>query len=936
VLAVGAVAGGALAAPAGLWGWSALTSANAAPTAEPAAPPLDLVVFGDAASESAHGLIAPLSTRVAGDLGQSARRLLPATPAGSWGGTLAVRAKVDPNLPTYVTVKLSGSEFGLALGRLMLFCEGKQVGYYHLGDIDPLDIAGNAPVSKGRFFYRTLPLPLSVTAGKANVTVEIRAMGEIYGYGSTLEGYYRNLAAPSRAVYRLYTHTDTFLALPADDVQAPAVINPPTRPTPGDEVLTKVRTRIVTNLNAWMNATTQPSDQKRMLALAKAYAMPWTPAYRNPKALDAIVAGMDAVCRYHATNPTKMEPNDEQWLGFGRAGWALALVYRDLGDRLSATVDVDGSAATPAVPRRRAYADLMHTSREHWRRNRRAYTNQAMICDLGIYLANRALAVLDPGRALPETQALRYLYESVGLDPWLGPDDATGKPTRPYGDVFFQLTRARLTKELGYVGVYGEVLDWIGHIYQATALASPGGDARIRQLFTEAAQARAYFRYPVVDAGGHRSMSIEAMIGWRDADYPGKSTYAQRTGWDGSSIYAAGILDDPRITGYAQQMFADNQFFADIDSNLSNSSSRVTLMLLDVPDHYATLKARPATGIRLPMSDGAPDSVFYDTENGALAIKHGDDRLYFSVYWRARYGVNNLARFHHITPALERSGTIRQETVIDDSGLVYTRGDAVNMAFGNGGLNPPGTRPAQALAGEKLPVAKVPTGFAQPRVGTENPFVGRALFYRCRYGRYLIGVNDSGDRSFNLTVPAGFTAVDLVNRQQHAAGATVPVARRTAAVLFLTSTSGSAGPTTPPPATGSYKIINRNSGKVLTIAADGLTVVQRTDTGAANQRFQLVDLGSGYAKVVNPATGKVLDVFAESLLDLGKVCVWADTGGANQQWAVTTLTGGFRKLVNRNSGKALDVAERSLLDDAAVVQWTDHGGTNQQWTFTAG
>jgi alpha-L-fucosidase len=138
-----------------------------------------------------------------------------------------------------------------------------------------------------------------------------------------------------------------------------------------------------------------------------------------------------------------------------------------------------------------------------------------------------------------------------------------------------------------------------------------------------------------------------------------------------------------------------------------------------------------------------------------------------------------------------------------------------------------------------------------------------------------------------------------------------------------------------PAPTPTYRVVNRRSGKALTIAADGLTVVQLTDTATANQLFRLVDVGGGYRKLVNPATGKVLDVFGKSLLNLAKVCVWTDNGGLNQQWAVTALTGGYQKLINRNSGKALDVAEGSTADNGAVIQWTDTGGTNQQWTLVA-
>ncbi|HEX8345486.1 MAG TPA: RICIN domain-containing protein [Actinoplanes sp.] len=138
------------------------------------------------------------------------------------------------------------------------------------------------------------------------------------------------------------------------------------------------------------------------------------------------------------------------------------------------------------------------------------------------------------------------------------------------------------------------------------------------------------------------------------------------------------------------------------------------------------------------------------------------------------------------------------------------------------------------------------------------------------------------------------------------------------------------------PAATTYRVVNRRSGKALTVAAAGLTVVQLTDTGAANQLFRLVDLGGGYTKLVNPATGKVLDVFGKSLLDLAKICIWTDNGGLNQQWTVTAVTGGYHKLINRNSGKVLDVAEGSVADNGAVIQWTDKGATNQQWALVSG
>jgi sucrose-6-phosphate hydrolase SacC (GH32 family) len=142
------------------------------------------------------------------------------------------------------------------------------------------------------------------------------------------------------------------------------------------------------------------------------------------------------------------------------------------------------------------------------------------------------------------------------------------------------------------------------------------------------------------------------------------------------------------------------------------------------------------------------------------------------------------------------------------------------------------------------------------------------------------------------------------------------------------------------PTTGNdVKLVNRNSGKVLDVSggstADGAAIVQQADTGAASQRWQVVDSGGGYVKLVNRNSGKVLDVNARSTADGAAVIQYRDNGGTNQSWQLVT-SGGYTKLVNRNSGKVLDVYQRSTADGAAVMQWTDNGGANQQWTLSAG
>ena len=265
----------------------------------------------------------------------------------------------------------------------------------------------------------------------------------------------------------------------------------------------------------------------------------------------------------------------------------------------------------------------------------------------GIYLCNRGVAALEPQKALPEDGALRYLYESAGIEPWLGSEKG-GVSLKPLGDNYLQLTDKGLTKELGFVGYYGEVLDWMTAMYEATRpTPDQPGDRRLKAQLEKAARTRAPFRYPEVDADGNRAMLAETIIGWRDqGHYPGNVTYGQRPTWDACAVDAAAATLEPHMVAYAQQMFADNQFFVTVQHALKQGGSRLLAGLLLAPEGYESLKAQPPRPIKLPMSDGQPDFVFSDEEDGCVALKNGRERLYVSLYWRARYGVNFLARVH--------------------------------------------------------------------------------------------------------------------------------------------------------------------------------------------------------------------------------------------------------------------------------------------------
>lgn len=746
----------------------------------------DTLVFGDVASERAHALVATRSDTITGALGEPARRLLAPATADWRGGTVAFTLKVDPTQPNYLTIRLSGDE--VAANRLVLTIGGKQIGYLHLGDYELLDYGSEELSYNGRFYYRTTPLPLALTQGKTELACEIRSHGPTWGYGASFEQYQKPMTEPSRGLYRVYSHTEGCFVPSADEQQGEAPRDPPLRRSPGPEVIDAVKARVSRALNGILTRAAPP-NQMEMQFLAHAWRVTWTAAYHNPQTIARIIAGADKLAADFKANPRIAEAGpaswNPDWFGLGPVGECVSLLAAELAPRL------DEKLST-GLTRRAAWTQMLVYSRDWHRRHRRLYTNQTMINDTyGIYLSNRGVAALDPAQAAPEKAMLRYLYESVGLEPWRDSDPGgtgtteTGGKNWGVGPDYWQITAKGLTRELGYVGTYGEVLDWLATLYNATRpTPDQPGDAKIKAQIIKLARARAPFRFPALDAEGHRAMRLETVIGWRDAHSPGDVTYGQRTAWDGSSLQLTIATLDPELVGYAQQMLADNQYFEIVRTRMKNDTLRVTSGLLETPDEYAALLAQPPQSHRLPMSPGRGDFVFTDEQDGVVALKHGEEILYVSLYWRARHAINFLARVHLLTPRYDRIATVREEIEFESSGLTYTRPDHIDFGFANGGHKYPGDLHS-AHAGEKLPIPKIPDG-VRFTPGDESVYAGKGDFYTLRYGTYLIAMNTTVGKTFHLTVPAANTTItDLVTGRTVAPASELTIAPRSTVVLYF-------------------------------------------------------------------------------------------------------------------------------------------------------
>jgi hypothetical protein len=134
------------------------------------------------------------------------------------------------------------------------------------------------------------------------------------------------------------------------------------------------------------------------------------------------------------------------------------------------------------------------------------------------------------------------------------------------------------------------------------------------------------------------------------------------------------------------------------------------------------------------------------------------------------------------------------------------------------------------------------------------------------------------------------------------------------------------------PAPGTYRIVNRNSGKPLAIAgnstADGAKAVQQSGTAT----WTISTTQDAYI-LRYTASGKVLDVNGGSSTVGLQLQQWSANGGTNQMWYLRPTGDGYYTIVARNSGLVADVYGAATSDGAQVVQWTANGGTNQQWQF---
>ncbi|MEU6251229.1 RICIN domain-containing protein [Streptomyces sp. NPDC047043] len=136
--------------------------------------------------------------------------------------------------------------------------------------------------------------------------------------------------------------------------------------------------------------------------------------------------------------------------------------------------------------------------------------------------------------------------------------------------------------------------------------------------------------------------------------------------------------------------------------------------------------------------------------------------------------------------------------------------------------------------------------------------------------------------------------------------------------------------------TGFATVMNAASGRCLdakaAATANGTVVQQYSCNGTTAQRWSFTATSDGYVRINNANdTNQVVDVADLSTADNAQVHLWSYGGGANQQWLPVDDGGGAFHFVNRNSGKCLDDPGASIADSVQFVQYTCNGTAAQRF-----
>jgi PA14 domain/HYR domain/Ricin-type beta-trefoil lectin domain-like/Secretion system C-terminal sorting domain len=131
-----------------------------------------------------------------------------------------------------------------------------------------------------------------------------------------------------------------------------------------------------------------------------------------------------------------------------------------------------------------------------------------------------------------------------------------------------------------------------------------------------------------------------------------------------------------------------------------------------------------------------------------------------------------------------------------------------------------------------------------------------------------------------------------------------------------------------------YKIVNKATGKVIDVTnfatGDNAPVSQWTSNGGTNQQWQIVpSTVAGFIELRSRHSG---DILANHNAAIGSACyMWHDIDNIAKRWKIECNADGSYKITNQYSNKIIEVLNSSTVDGAKIVIGDYSGAANEQW-----
>jgi Ricin-type beta-trefoil lectin domain-like/Alpha-L-arabinofuranosidase 1 domain/Alpha-L-arabinofuranosidase C-terminal domain len=139
--------------------------------------------------------------------------------------------------------------------------------------------------------------------------------------------------------------------------------------------------------------------------------------------------------------------------------------------------------------------------------------------------------------------------------------------------------------------------------------------------------------------------------------------------------------------------------------------------------------------------------------------------------------------------------------------------------------------------------------------------------------------------------------------------------------------------------TASYRIINKKSGKALSVqsggSANGSHAILWDFVNAEDQLWHVVDLGNGFYKIINNHSGRALSTLNRGSDDNTIIHLWDYlTTFPDQHWAINPVDADFVKITNRNGGGAVSCLDGRTVNDTTIHLFHYLGGyPDQDWAI---